>query len=141
MKIKVIKTAFYDGSIVNENDVINYKGDVVPKWATLVNGKQSTKKQTQQEPKADDETVKGTLFGEEIKTEDIKTTPQEDEPKADDVKVVEDPDVNNADKLAELEALLDKTVELNCSVDIDNKTIQEQIDVLKKAIEEKESKK
>lgn len=141
MKIKVIKTAFYDGSIVNENDVINYKGDVVPKWATLVNGKQSTKKQTQQEPKADDETVKGTLFGEEIKTEDIKTTPQEDEPKADNVEVVEDPDVNNADKLAELEALLDKTVELNCSVDIDNKTIQEQIDVLKKAIEEKESKK
>lgn len=155
MKIKVIKTAFYNGAIVNVNDVIDFKGDKLPLWGTLASGKQQQKQQNkkqenkQQQKQQEDaeklpdnnEQVNGTLFGEGIaETENETEEKQDDEvPAVDDV--VDDVDANNATKLAVLENLLNKSVELNCPIDTENKTIQQQIDELTKVIEEKESKK
>lgn len=155
MKIKVIKTAFYNGAIVNVNDVIDFKGDKLPLWGTLASGKQQQKQQNkkqenkQQEKQQEDaeklpdnnEQVNGTLFGENIaETENETEEKQDDEvPAVDDV--VDDVDANNATKLAVLENLLNKSVELNCPIDTENKTIQQQIDELTKVIAEKESKK
>ena len=87
------------------------------------------------------EQVNGTLFGEGIaETENETEEKQDDEvPAVDDV--VDDVDANNATKLAVLENLLNKSVELNCPIDTENKTIQQQIDELTKVIAEKESKK
>ena len=40
LTIKVTKMAFYNGALVYPNEIIkNYKGDSVPSWATLANGK------------------------------------------------------------------------------------------------------
>lgn len=155
MKIKVIKTAFYNGAIVNVNDVIDFKGDKLPLWGTLASGKQQQKQQNkkqenkQQQKQQEDaeklpdnnEQVNGTLFGEGIaETENETEEKQDDEvPAVDDV--VDDVDANNATKLAVLENLLNKSVELNCPIDTENKTIQQQIDELTKVIAEKESKK
>ena len=155
MKIKVIKTAFYNGAIVNVNDVIDFKGDKLPLWGTLASGKQQQKQQNkkqenkQQEKQQEDaeklldnnEQVNGTLFGENIaETENETEEKQDDEvPAVDDVD--DDVDANNATKLAVLENLLNKSVELNCPIDTENKTIQQQIDELTKVIAEKESKK
>ena len=164
MKIKVIKTAFYNGAIVNVNDVIDFKGDKLPLWGTLASGKQQQKQQNkkqenkqqqkqqnkkqenkQQQKQQEDaeklpdnnEQVNGTLFG-----EDIAETENESEEKQDyEVPAVDDVDANNAAKLAVLENLLNKSVELNCPIDTENKTIQQQIDELTKVIAEKESKK
>ena len=155
MKIKVIKTAFYNGAIVNVNDVIDFKGDKLPLWGTLASGKQQQKQQNkkqenkQQQKQQEDaeklpdnnEQVNGTLFGEGIaETENETEEKQDDEvPAVDDV--VDDVDATNATKLAVLENLLNKSVELNCPIDTENKTIQQQIDELTKVIAEKESKK
>lgn len=155
MKIKVIKTAFYNGAIVNVNDVIDFKGDKLPLWGTLASGKQQQKQQNkkqenkQQQKQQEDaeklpdnnEQVNGTLFGEGIaETENETEEKQDDEvPAVDDL--VDDVDANNATKLAVLENLLNKSVELNCPIDTENKTIQQQIDELTKVIAEKESKK
>lgn len=155
MKIKAIKTAFYNGAIVNVNDVIDFKGDKLPLWGTLASGKQQQKQQNkkqenkQQQKQQEDaeklpdnnEQVNGTLFGEDIaETENESEEKQDDEvPAVDDV--VDDVDANNATKLAVLENLLNKSVELNCPIDTENKTIQQQIDELTKVIAEKESKK
>ena len=155
MKIKVIKTAFYNGAIVNVNDVIDFKGDKLPLWGTLASGKQQQKQQNkkqenkQQQKQQEDaeklpdnnEQVNGTLFGENIaETKNETEEKQDDEvPAVDDV--VDDVDANNATKLAVLENLLNKSVELNCPIDTENKTIQQQIDELTKVIAEKESKK
>ena len=155
MKIKVIKTAFYNGAIVNVNDVIDFKGDKLPLWGTLASGKQQQKQQNkkqenkQQQKQQEDaeklpdnnEQVNGTLFGEGIAETENKTEEKQDDevPAVDDV--VDDVDANNATKLAVLENLLNKSVELNCPIDTENKTIQQQIDELTKVIAEKESKK
>lgn len=143
MKIKVIKTAFYNGAIVNVNDVIDFKGDKLPLWGTLASGKQQQKQQEDAEKLPDNnEQVNGTLFGENIaETKNETEEKQDDEvPAVDDV-VDDDADANNATKLAVLENLLNKSVELNCPIDTENKTIQQQIDELTKVIAEKESKK
>ena len=156
MKIKFIKTAFYNGAIVNVNDVIDFKGDKLPLWGTLASGKQQQKQQNkkqenkQQQKQQEDaeklpdnnEQVNGTLFGENIaETKNETEEKQDDEvPAVDDV-VDDDADANNATKLAVLENLLNKSVELNCPIDTENKTIQQQIDELTKVIAEKESKK
>ena len=155
MKIKVIKTAFYNGAIVNVNDVIDFKGDKLPLWGTLASGKQQQKQQNkkqenkQQQKQQEDaeklpdnnEQVNGTLFGEDIAETENETEEKQDGevPAVDDV--VDDVDANNATKLAVLENLLNKSVELNCPIDTENKTIQQQIDELTKVIAEKESKK
>lgn len=160
MKIKVIKTAFYNGAIVNVNDVIDFKGDKLPLWGTLASGKQQQKQQEKQQNKKQEnkqqqkqqedaeklpdnnEQVNGTLFVENIaETKNETEEKQDDEvPAVDDV-VDDDADANNATKLAVLENLLNKSVELNCPIDTENKTIQQQIDELTKVIAEKESKK
>lgn len=151
MKIKVIKTAFYNGAIVNVNDVIDFKGDKLPLWGTLASGKQQQKQQNkkqenkQQQKQQEDaeklpdnnEQVNGTLFGEGIAETENETEEKQD----DEVPAVDDVDANNAAKLAVLENLLNKSVELNCPIDTENKTIQQQIDELTKVIAEKESKK
>ena len=42
LTLRVIKTAFYNGVLVQPNEIIkNYKGDTVPSWATLANGKEA----------------------------------------------------------------------------------------------------
>lgn len=46
-----------------------------------------------------------------------------------------DPDVNNAEKLAKLNTLQTEGIALNISIDIEGKTIQQQIDELSKLIE------
>ena len=50
LTIKVTKMAFYNGALVYPNEIIkNYKGDSVPSWATLANGKEApVKKEDEQ---------------------------------------------------------------------------------------------
>lgn len=50
MKIKAKCKAFYNGNIVNVGEVIDYKGDKVPSWATLANGKEQKKEEAGNAP-------------------------------------------------------------------------------------------
>lgn len=43
MKIKALKKAYYNGCIVNVGEVVDYKGEDVPSWATLASGKETKK--------------------------------------------------------------------------------------------------
>ena len=38
MKIKVLKKAYYNSQVVKEGMFIDYEGDSIPSWATLVDG-------------------------------------------------------------------------------------------------------
>lgn len=101
--IKVVKTAFYDGGLVYAGEIIkNYKGDKIPSWATLANGKEAVKK----EVKKEEETAANENKTPAAQTQEAIT--------------------------AEYNALLDEAVEKNILIeDADKKTITEQIAELK----------
>ena len=115
LTIKVTKMAFYNGALVYPNEIIkNYKGDSVPSWATLANGKEA--------PVKKDET-------EEVDTEGDKA----DEVPADDTaKEGAVTEQTEEALMEEYNALLDEAVEKNILLeDADKKTIVEQIAELK----------
>ena len=126
MKIKAIRKAYYNDRIIEVGEILDVKLEKVPSWATLAGGKETKKEEKKEEVKTPSEAEKKTevVGGVQIPEGDI----------------VEDENANNADKLAELDALITKGVELNISIDTENKTIQQQIDELNEKISEAEKK-
>jgi len=126
MKIKAIRKAYYNDRIIEVGEILDVKLEKVPSWATLAGGKETKKEEKKEEVKIPSEAEKKTevVGGVQIPEGDI----------------VEDENANNADKLAELDALITKGVELNISIDTENKTIQQQIDELNEKISEAEKK-
>ena len=124
MKIKTIRKAYYNDRIIEVGEILDVKLEKVPSWATLAGGKETKKEEKKEEVKTPSEAEKKTevVGGVQIPEGDI----------------VEDENANNADKLAELDALITKGVELNISIDTENKTIQQQIDELNEKISEAE---
>ena len=58
LTLKVTKTAFYKGALVNPGEIIkNYSGDI-PTWATLANGDEMPKEDNKNVPPVDDSKVK-----------------------------------------------------------------------------------
>ena len=58
MKVKVIARAYYNDSIVNIGDIIDFEGKNMPSWATLLDGIESDKgrKNKKEEVKKNPET-------------------------------------------------------------------------------------
>ena len=58
LTLKVTKTAFYKGALVNPGEIIkNYSGNI-PTWATLANGDEMPKEDNKNVPPVDDSKVK-----------------------------------------------------------------------------------
>jgi len=51
MKIKVLKKAYYDNELLQENQIIDFVGDKIPSWATLADGYNPYKKMQNTNPK------------------------------------------------------------------------------------------
>lgn len=157
LTLKVKKVAFYNGGLVQPNEIIkNYKGEKVPSWATLLNGEETPKKSNEQkdadnangkvgsapEPQTDN----GTKTEEVIVAGDggVHEIPQEGEAGkgTDETSKEDETDTNKAPEekteaelMAEYDALLDEAVEKNIMLEgADTKTIVEQIAELKKLL-------
>lgn len=139
LNLRVTKVAFYNDGLVYPNEIIkNYKGETIPSWATLANGKD--------EPVQKDETIVNTN-GEAIVNNDANTeTGNTEVIAAGDGGVHEvvegEADENEttveqteAEIMEEYNTLLDEAVEKNILLeDADKKTIVEQIAELKKLL-------
>lgn len=146
MKIKAIKKAYYDDRIVEVGEILDVKLEKVPSWATLAGGKETKKEKTPEPEKVPEvKTGEQTPSNDEQKDGESEQTPEKINPEIvaggviiPETDIVEDENINNADKLAELDALITKGVEMGISIDIENKTVQQQIDELKEKISEAE---
>lgn len=146
LTLKVKKVAFYNGGLVQPNEIIkNYKGEKVPSWATLLNGEETPKKSNEQKD-ADNANGKVGSVSEPqtdnvTKTEEVivagdggvHTIPQENETDTNVGKAPEEK--TEAELMTEYDALLDEAVEKNIMLEgADTKTIVEQIAELKKLL-------
>lgn len=159
LTLKVKKVAFYNGGLVQPNEIIkNYKGEKVPSWATLLNGNETPRKSNEQKD-ADNANGKVGSVSEPqtdnvTKTEEVIVAgdggvhpiPQEGETGVgtDETSKEGETDTNvgkapeektEAELMAEYDALLDEAVEKNIMLEgADTKTIVEQIAELKKLL-------
>lgn len=121
LTLKVTKLAFYDGGLVQPNEIIkNYKGDTIPSWATLAGGKEAPVETEDKNIEADAE-----------KTEDVK---KDADVNSGTEEVQGDADAEKTEEalMEEYNALLDEAVDKNIILeDADKKTIVEQIAELK----------
>ncbi|MDD3238225.1 MAG: hypothetical protein PHV37_09040 [Candidatus Gastranaerophilales bacterium] len=159
MKIKANIKAFFNGTIIRPGEVVDFDGKKIPSWATLADGENTPDKTQKVEkekllqrcaelgiggniaacgiPK-----LKEKIEAKEAEIAADKTPAPPTEPKADgEIPDGEntpdknnDPDENNADKIGKLDALITTAIEKQINFDPENKTIQEQIDELEKAI-------
>lgn len=141
LTLRVIKTAFYNGVLVQPNEIIkNYKGDTVPSWATLANGKEAPVKKDEGKEEGKKEEVKDETSAEdEVETEEAETDTETEEAEADAEAEETEADAEDAGEekteealLEEYNALLDEAVDKNIILeDADKKTVVEQIAELK----------
>ena len=125
--IKAVKTAFYNGGLVYAGEVIkDYKGDKVPSWATLANGKETKK------------TPENGNVKEVKEVKEVKKVQDDDgvqETAVENIKTEKKAEQTQEAIMGEYNALLDEAVEKNIIIeDSDKKTIQEQIAELKKLL-------
>lgn len=116
MKVKVIKEAYYNDSLVKVGEIIDYKKKPLPSWATLVDGvetkKGKEKKQEVKEPEYD---------GNKTGNGEGENTP--------------DKDGDNSERVEYLNLLIDESIEKGIVIeDADKKDIEEQIKELEEAL-------
>lgn len=143
--IKVTKTAFYNGGLVQPNEIIkNYKGKTIPSWATLANGKEAPVEEKTEETNVDarTETNKEAVVAETKEGEaevvaagdgGVHEAPADEITKEGEAGEGEAPVEQTEEALLEeYNALLDEAVDKNILLeDADKKTIVEQIAELK----------
>lgn len=137
LTIKVKKVAYYNNGLVYPNEIIkNYKGDTVPSWATLANGKEQKKDETPVNPQTPSQTqTPDNPVKPEGKGEENSGGKEPDG----EVIVAGDGGVHIASEektdlqlQEELDALLDESVAKGIILDnAENKTLDEQIAELK----------
>lgn len=108
--IRAVKTAFYNGGLVYSGEIIkNYKGDKVPSWATLANGKEINQKEKTPEN------------GKVKEVQDGKGEVQDDngvqETAVENIKTEEKAEQTQEAITAEYNALLDEAVEKNIIIE------------------------
>ena len=148
LTLKVTKTAFYKGALVNPGEIIkNYSGDI-PTWATLANGDEMPKEDNKNVPPVDDSKVKKDGEGELVTVDETNNESAVQDEKeivvagdggvheisADDAaKEGETPvEQTEAELMEEYNKLLDEAVDKNIPLeDVDKKTVKEQIAELK----------
>lgn len=135
IRIQALCRAFYNGEIIKPGQVLTIKGDIVPSWAKLVGQSKKTQKSEDNETQTEEGKQK-TLTLNNLKVNVVNptsdNTEQEQTPSVDTSKLPEEA-LNNL-----LDDLLTKTCEKGLMVDCANMTILEQIEALKKALEENE---
>ena len=110
MKVKVIAEAYYNNSLVYEGQIINYKGDKLPSWATLADGIETKKSKKNKEPEA-------------------PIVPEEDGEGEKDVQ--DEGQGDTVERVEYLNMLIDEGIEKGILIeDADKKSVEEQIQEL-----------
>lgn len=105
--VKVIKTAYYNNSLVFPNEIIEFKGGKLPSWAELIQGE-----------------IKNDAPDD---TDNVQNGNKTDDEKKDENKEVQ-LTFENQDRVEYLNKLIDESIEKGILIDnSENKTVEEQI--------------
>ena len=137
MKIKATQKAWFRNSLIQEGDILNFKGDVLPCWATLASGEESAPKNENvpQEPIINENEGNENNNPENDNPEDDTDNANQEE--TDEV-TEETSELTEEQLQAELDRIIDIAVANEVWVDVPTDTpIAEQINLFKEALTNK----